>query len=217
MEGFVDLVLQPKTPLHEVRGMEFSIRNGCDRNRRQACIWISESRGAGKRAVREAGGEQLVGGGGSVDGAVRNARSDGGSTNRAEQSALKCVRIRGIRAHQIGDAARQDVAEQSEPRAQNRVRRDLQGDGGSRLQDGRRRGGENCTQLRLNHLVERLIHIVGNGLERPREARDVVVRIQRIGIVRIADAEGPGQRARDSPCVLPIKVEIEEVEGLRIG
>jgi hypothetical protein len=96
------------------------------------------------------------------------------------------------------------------------VRRDLPGERGSRLQIAaawRRKRPE----MRLNDLVQRLIHIVGNGIERPGEARHGVMRIQRIGIVRIADAEGPGQRARHLPGVLRIEIQIEEVVRLRIG
>ncbi len=88
------------------------------------------------------------------------------SADRAQQAALKRFRIRRIGAHQIDDAARQHVAEQSEAAAQHRVRRDLPGDRGSRLQDRQRRGGENRTLLRLDHLAQRLIDVVRNGIER---------------------------------------------------
>ena len=68
-----------------------------------------------------------------------------------------------------------------------------------------------------NHRIERLIHIVGDGIERAGQARDGVMRIQRIGIVGIADAESPGEGARQLPGVLRIKIQIEEVVRLRIG
>ena len=86
---------------------------------------------------------------------------------------------------------------------------------GCRIASGR--GGENRPLLRPNHLAQRLIHIVGNGIERPGEARHGVMRIQRIRIVGIADAERPGQRARQLPGVLRIKVQIQEIVWLRIG
>ena len=60
------------------------------------------------------------------------------------------------------------------------MRRDLPRDGGSGLQDRRWRGGENSPLLRLDDLAQRLIHIVGNGVERPGEAGHGVMWIQRI-------------------------------------
>ena len=38
---------------------------------------------------------------------------------------------------------------------------------------------------------KRLIHIVRDGIERAAEARDLMVRIERIGIQRVANAESP--------------------------
>ena len=177
---------------------------------------IRQRRRAGKLALREAGVERLIGGDGRVDGAVRNSRRDRCSADRAQQPALKCLRVRRIHAHQIDHAARQKVAEQAEPAAQHRLRRDLPGDRGSRLQNRQRRRRENVPEMRLDHRVERLIHVVRNRVERARQPRHGVVRIQRIRIVRSADAEGPGQRARHLPGVLRVEIQIEEVVRLRI-
>ena len=94
----------------------------------------------------------LIGGRGRIDGAVRHSRRNRRSAHRAQQPALKCLRIRRIRSHQIGHAARQDVAEQAEAGAQHRLRRDLPGDGRSGLQDRQRRRGEDVAQVRLDQL-----------------------------------------------------------------
>ena len=51
-------------------------------------------------------------------------------------------------------------------------------------------------------------------IERAVEAGNLIVRVQRIGIVGVAQAEGPGQRAGDLPGVLGVEVEIEKVEWL---
>ena len=180
IESVADLVLDPKAPLHEVRRMELAVRNRGDGNRREAGVRIRQRRGAGELALREARIEELIRRRGRIDGAVRNSWRDRDSSHRAEQPALKGLRVGRIRSHEIDHAARQDVAEQAEPAAQHRVRRELPGDGGSRLQDRGRRGGENRPLLRPNDLAQRLIHIVRNGIERPGEARHGVMRIQRI-------------------------------------
>src|SRR5580704_7510304 len=106
-------MFQGETPLHEVRCMQLAIRNGGDRNRRKARASIGQGRGARKLAVREAGAEELIRGDHCVDGAVWNSRCDGGSTYGPQQSTLKGLRIRRIGTYEIGDAARQNVAEQT--------------------------------------------------------------------------------------------------------
>ena len=44
-----------------------------------------------------------------------------------------------------------------------------------------------------------------------------MVRIQRIGIVRIAQSERPRQRSRHLPGVLRVEIQIQEIVRLRIG
>ena len=68
-----------------------------------------------------------------------------------------------------------------------------------------------------NDLIERLIYIMGNGIERAGETRYGMVRIRRIGVVGIADTKSPGQVVRQFPGVLRIKVQIQEIVRLRIG
>ena len=101
----------------------------------------------------------------------------------------------GFIAHDVRDAARQDVAEESEAGPQHGIRRELPGERGSRLPDGQRRGRKDVPQMRLNHGVERLIDVVGDRIERPGKPRDFIMRVQRIGIQRVADADRPGQLA----------------------
>ena len=95
--------------------MQLAIRNGGDGNRRKAGIAIRQGRGAGELALREALDELPIRRRRGIDGAVRHARRNGRSAHRAQQSALKGLRVRRIGSHQIGHAARQDVAEQAEP------------------------------------------------------------------------------------------------------
>ena len=56
----------------------------------------------------------------------------------------------------------------------------------------------------LNGGIQRLIHIMRDGIERAAKARDLVVRIQWVGIERISNAEGPRQLAGQLPGVLRI-------------
>src|SRR3984957_5172811 len=70
--------------------------------------------------------------------------------------------------------------------------------------------------MRLNHLVQWLIQIVRDRIERPVKARYGVMRIHRIRVVRIADAESPRKSMRHLPGVLRIEVQIEEVVRVRI-
>ena len=78
-----------------------------------------------------------------------------------------------IDADQVGDAAGQDVAENSEAGAQNGVRLELPGDGGARLQNRERRGREHIAEAGLDRGVERLIDVVRDGIERAAQARDL--------------------------------------------
>jgi hypothetical protein len=89
----------------------------------------------------------------------------------------------------------------------------------SRLQDCDRRGGEQIAEMSLNHGVQRLIDIMGDRIEGAAETANLLVRIQGIGIVGIADADGPCQLRGHSPGVLCIEVQVEKVERFvcRVG
>src|SRR3984957_16178183 len=71
--------------------------------------------------------------------------------------------------------------------------------------------------MRLNHRVERLIHVVRDGIEGAGQPRYGVMRIQRIRVVCVTDAKRPGELASQFPGVLRIKIEIEEAVRLRIS
>src|SRR5208282_1492469 len=55
---------------------------------------------------------------------------------------------------------------------------------------------------------------VRDGIERAAETGDLIMRVQRIRVAGVAQAEGPSQRASYFPGVLRIDIEIEKVEGL---
>ena len=79
---------------------------------------------------------------GRIDGAVGHAWRDGRAADRAQQTALKRLDVGWIGADQVGNAARQKIAEHSKAGAQHGIRRKLPGDRRSRLQNRERSGGE---------------------------------------------------------------------------
>ncbi len=133
---------------------------------------------------------------------------------RAQAGRPESFDVGRIDADEVGDAAGQNVAENSEAGAQHGFRLELPGDRGSRLQNRQRRGGKHIAEMGLDGGVQRLIHIVRDGIERAAKARDLIVRIERIGIERVAHAESPGQLRGHLPGVLRVEIEIEEVEWL---
>src|SRR5208282_72540 len=50
--------------------------------------------------------------------------------------------------------------------------------------------------------------------ERPMQTCDLVMGVQGVGVVRVAYPKCPGQRRRNSPRVLSIEIQIEEIERL---
>ena len=66
----------------------------------------------------------------------------------------------------------------------------------------------------LDGLVQRLTDIMRDGIERAAKTGDLIVRIQRIGVEGVAQAERPGQFTSYFPGVLRVDIEIEKVEGL---
>ena len=158
--------------------------------------------------------ERLIRRNSRIDCTVRHSRRDCRATHGSQQTTLKCLHVRRIHSHQVSNASRQDVAEQAEAGSKNGIRFDLPRDAGSGLQNRQWGGCEDIPQTSLNHVAERLIDIVRDGIERAVETGNLVMRIQRVGIVGIAQAERPSHRFRDPPRILGIEIEIEKVERL---
>src|SRR5271155_4675789 len=53
-----------------------------------------------------------------------------------------------------------------------------------------------------------------DGSKRTSQARNLVVRIERVGIKSIAQAKSPGQVLGDFPGVLRVQIEIQKIERL---
>ena len=106
-----------------------------------------------------------MGGHRRVDGAARHSRGDAQSAYGAEQSALERLHVRRVHAQSVGDASRQDIAENPEAGAKHGVGCQLPRDCRSRLEDGQGRGSEQVAEVRLNRRVQRLIDIMGNRTE----------------------------------------------------
>jgi hypothetical protein len=114
IKSVANLVLDSQAPLHEVRRMELAVRNRGDGNGREAGVRTGQCRGAGELAFRQPRIEELIRRHGCIDSAAGNSWRDRDSSHRAEQPALKGLRVGRIRADKIDHAARQDVAEQAE-------------------------------------------------------------------------------------------------------
>ena len=132
----------------------------------------------------------------------------------AEHSSLKRLIVWRIGADQVGHSARQDIAENSEAGAEYGFRLELPRNRRSRLQNGHRCRREQIAEMSLNGCVQRLIDIMRDGTERAAKTGDLIMRIQRIGVEGVAQAERPGQCASHFPGVLRVEIEIEKVEGL---
>ena len=122
-----------------------------------------------------------------------------------------------VDAHNVRDAAGEDVAEQPESGSEHSARRELPCDRGSRLQNRDRRGIEQFREMRLDDRVQRLIHVMRNRIEGAGEPRDFVMRTQRIRVERVANADRPRQRWLELPRILRVQIEIQEVERLVRG
>ena len=64
-----------------------------------------------------------------------------------------------------------------------------------------------------NAVIERLVHIVRNGIERAGKSRNRVVRIQGIRIVSLTKSVSPRQLRSDLPRVLSVKIEFRILNG----
>ena len=113
------LVFQAKTPLHEIRCMEFAIRHRRDGDCRQASRRIRLCRCTGKLGLCKARTKRLIGGHGCVNRTVRNSRSNRCAADGSEKATLERFDVGWIETNRIGAAARQNVAENAESSARN--------------------------------------------------------------------------------------------------
>src|SRR5271155_4333446 len=203
-----------QAPLHEVRRMQFAVGNGCDRNRLKTTCGTCLPRCARELALRKSQSKSLIRGNGCVDRAVGHSRRNRRTAHSAKYPSLERLIVWRIGADEVGHTARQDVAENPEARAQNGFWLELPRNRGSRLQNGQRCGREQIAEMSLNSGVQRLIDIMRDGTERAAKTSDLIMRIQRIGVEGVAQAERPGQFASYFPGVLRIDIEIEKVERL---
>ena len=147
-----------------------------------------------------------------IDCAVRHSRRDRRSAHRAEQPSLKRLDVRRIGADQIGNAARQDVAEDSEAAPQHGFRLRTATQSPFAVEGWRAAWREQIAEISLNRGVQRLIDIMRDRIERAGETGNLIVRIQGIGVVGVAQTEGPGQLRGHSPGVLRVEIKIQKVE-----
>ena len=68
--------------------------------------------------------------------------------------------------------------------------------------------------MSLDHGVKGLIDIMGYRIEGAAETTNLLVRIQGIGVERIANANGPCQLRGYPPRVLCVEIQIEKIEWL---
>ena len=132
-------MLDAQAPFHEIGRVECTVRDGCHRNRRKTRAGVCQRRSARKLARGKTCSESLIRGLGSVYGAVGDTGWNGHATDRAEKTSKESLDVGRIDADQIGDAARQNVAEDAEAGAQNGLRLELPGDRHTRLQNCERR------------------------------------------------------------------------------
>ncbi len=81
--------------------------------------------------MRESRTERLIRRNRCIDCAVRHSRRDRRATYRSQQTTLKCSDVGWVGSNQVGNASRQDVAEDAEAGPKNRIRFELPGDGRS--------------------------------------------------------------------------------------
>src|SRR5258708_27572483 len=206
-------MLQTKTPLHEVRRMEFSIRYRRDGDWGKTSCGIRFFSRAGKLAVRKSQAEGLICGYRCVNRTVRNSRRNRCTADCAKKATLERFDVGWIDTDHIGDAAGQNVTENAEASTQHGLGLKLPCDRCSRLQDCQGRRGKHVTETRQNRGVQRLIHIMRDRIERAAQTSDMLMRIYWIGVKSVPYPERPRQLPGHFPGVLRIQVEIQEVKG----
>ena len=118
-----------------------------------------------KLALWKARAKSAVGCDGCVHRAIGNARCDLGATDRAKKPTLERFHVGRIHANHVGNAAGQNVTENSEAGAQDGFGIELPCDCGARLKNRKRRRRKYIAEAGLNRGVERLIHVVRDGIE----------------------------------------------------
>ena len=167
-------MFQAKTPLHEVWRMKFSIRHRRDGDRRKTSCGIRLCRCAGKLALCKSRTERLIGGHGCVNRTVRNSRRNRCAADSSKKATLERLDVGWIDTDHIGDAAGQNVTENAEASAQHRLGLKLPCDRCSRLKDREGRRGKHVTETGLNGGVQRLIHIMRDGIERAAQTSNLL-------------------------------------------
>src|SRR5271165_2395646 len=121
-----------EAPLHEVRRMQSAGWHRCDcdgwQTRCGICLWGC----ARKLSLRESRTKSLICGDSCIRCTVWDSRSDGSPAHCTQQTSLEGFVVRRICANEIGHAARQNVAEDSETGSQHRFRLELPCDRGPR-------------------------------------------------------------------------------------
>src|SRR5258708_38831239 len=97
--GGPHLVLQAKTPLEEIRCMEFAIGHRRDGDCRKASRRIRLCRCTGKLALCKPRTKRLIGGHGCVNRTVRNSRRNRCAADGSEKATLERLDGRWIEAN----------------------------------------------------------------------------------------------------------------------
>src|SRR6516164_3836832 len=201
-----DLMFNAEAPLHEVGRMEFAIGHGSNSNWEQAGNRIRECGRAGKLPLRETRCESLIGDNRRIDRAVGHTGRNRSSAHGSQKTALKCLHIGRVHPDQISNSSGQEITEQTEAASDHSFRLDLPRDCCPRLQDRQRSGREQVAKTCLDGIAERLVYIVGDRVERSPKACHFTMRIERIRIEGVPDANCPRQLPSDLPCVLRIEI-----------
>src|ERR1700693_4694991 len=170
-------MFETKTPLHEVWRMKFSILYRRDGDWRETSCGIRLFRRAGRLALRKSQAEGLICGHGCINRTVGNSRRNRCNADSAKKATLERFDVGWIDTDHISDAAGQNVTENAEASTQHGLGLKLPCDSCSRLQDRQGRRGKHVTETRLNRGVQRLIHIMRDGIERAAQTSDMLMRI----------------------------------------
>src|SRR5208283_6089515 len=124
-------MFQAKTPLHEVWCVKFSAGQSRNSDWRKTGCRVRLRRRTGKLALLKSRTKRLIGGHGGVNRTVRYSRSDRCSADSPKEPTLKSFHVRWVDTNYVGDAAGQDIAEESEAGTQHGFGFKLPGDGRS--------------------------------------------------------------------------------------
>src|SRR5260370_11521013 len=147
------LMLQTKTPIHEIGCIKFSVGYRSDGHRRKTSCWIRSCRRAGNLALFKSRTKCLIGGHSCVYGTVRQSRRNGCAACSSKKSALKSLDVGWVDTDYIRDGAGQNVAENPEAGTQHRLGVKLPRNRCSRLQDRQGRRGKYLAEIGLDRGV----------------------------------------------------------------